>query len=175
MSAAMRLVSVTLTVFLCSLSSSAAFGHEQSRTDGNDASGKLDIARIRTSHSRRVVYVTAVMHGRWGKKVLRGGSARYVRMDLDPQGGRRNLGYYVFVKHRKGKLVGIVRRVNRDFSVRKVGSAKVVRPGNKSVKVRVARRLIKAGSSDWYRWGVQTNVGSNYDRAPDGSSVRHPL
>jgi hypothetical protein len=113
------------------------------------------------------------MDGSWPSRVLTG--PRYVRVDLNPQGGNHH-GYYVRVVYRGGQLRGIVRRVGSDFSHQRVGSARVSRPNGFAVKVNVRRGVIKARRSRSVLWGAQTHASGNYDVAPSpGGAYRHPI
>jgi hypothetical protein len=152
-----------MLLVLISVAVELASAHPQSKTDANDSPGTLDISKLRFGHGQKRIQVRVSMFDRWPSSVLRGGSSRYVRVDLDPSGGSDDYGYYVFIKYRRGRLVASVRRVNTDFSYTRVGKTRVSRPSRKSVLTSVRRRLIHADSGR-LRWSAQANDGRAYDR-----------
>lgn len=153
-----------------------AGAHRQVKSDPRDAAGPLDIVRMVVRHNQTNIIATVRMEQAWRSRVVRGDYSRYVYVGLDPQGGANDYGYAVMIKFRNGRLHAFVERVLTDFSRQRVGEASVSRPSSRAVKIIVPRSMIRA-SGDWVRWGVQTNVGSDYDRAPNrgGGTYYHGL
>lgn len=151
------LVSVSVVVLVGM--SGVVSAHRQSKSDPNDTSGALDISSLLFAHDRKTLSVTVRTFSGWSSSILRG--RRYIRVDVDPPGGN-DYGYAIYARYRNGDLRGIVKRVSRDFSYRKVGNARVRRPSGRAVRLTVSRELIDAKSG--VSWSAQAWDGSHYDR-----------
>ena len=152
---------VLVTVILVALGS-AASAHRQGKSDPNDTSGDLDISRLLLAHDAQTISITVKTFEGWNSSILRGQSG-YVRVDVDPPGGNDH-GYAIYAKYKNGELRGVVKRIDDDFTYRKVGRARVKRPSRRSVRLTVSRDLINADKS--VSWSGQASVGDGYDRTP---------
>lgn len=168
-----RVTSIAISfVLLTGLMLHPAGAHLQTKSDGDDP-GRLDIRKMRFSHSSRKIYLKIRTDGHWRGRLLK--RNRYVRIDLNPRGGNRH-GYAVRAKFRHGSLRGIVYRINADSSYTRVGKARISRPTRETIRFDVKRRLIGAKNGR-LRWSVQTYARGHYDVAPSEqpATYRHSL
>lgn len=145
----------------------SAAAHVQRRFDESDA-GRLDVRRVRFSHSPSRITVRIRTEDRFRSRLLRGG--HYVTVYA--QTGR-NARYFVTATVRDGKLRGAVDRSRRDFTRRRIGRAKATRPDRRIITLRFQRDLVRATGGRDVHWNVQTFDGDFVDVTPDSGTYRH--
>ncbi len=163
-------VAAASLVFATLFVGSQASGDVSSRSDPNDASGRLDIKKIWHEHSSsgRVLHRLTTFE-RWRARQLRcRGNLHFVFPDQHRD---------VRVTFRNGTLIATILNT-KDGAV--VGSAKVFRASRRSVGISLRRKFF--GDVDSYRWSVHSewltgcpNDGgdpvSYLDRAPNKGSI----
>jgi hypothetical protein len=144
-------------------------------TDGNDVRGRLDIRSATQGTRRRSVVHTISTYGTWSGRLLRFQESRFLFIDFDTKAGPR-ADRIVVVFFYRGKLRAAVLSGRGRF----IGWATAVRPGSRSVTVRIPRRLL--GSPLGYRWIAASEYTSStvcrrscLDRAPNRGTVLHDI
>lgn len=177
-----RILTVALTAaLLTSIALPGALADGRGRSDGNDARGPLDIARISHAHrgsgSSATLVHTMRLHEAWRANKLRDRAFAVFSFDLR---GRRGAGHErtVQVWYQKGALVADM--FDHVGAGHYVGPVTLRRPNARTIRVSFHKSMLRKGLRS-YKWRAATVVkrhgkcgGRNgcIDWAPDGRRVR---
>jgi hypothetical protein len=144
-------------------------------SDPDDVHGKLDIASVTQEHGATgPVAHTITMYGPWRSRALsiRRGSA--ILIDFDTTGGTRAERFAIVYRSHGVLRVAVLTRAGREL-----GFGSATRPGPRSIRVSIPRRLL--GTPNGYRWRMfSIYFGSGcragcVDRAPNNGQAVHDL
>lgn len=165
---------------LLALAPTAAWADGKGFRDGNDARGRLDIARVSHAHrGTRIVHTTRLRRP-WPAKKLGAGAFALFYFDLR---GRRGAGAerMVQVEFVKGRLVAHMFDTTTQ-PARHVGRVTLRRPDRRTVRVSFAKAMLRRGLRS-YKWNAATLLRTSggkcggpgcIDWAPDGGKrIRH--
>ena len=148
-----------------------AQAHLQTRSDGDDSRGPLDIGRVAMRHGR-YVFVSATIRQPWSSLLLASGDPTtawddsHIEWQLDTQRDNADgsyADYIVVFDHRRGRLVGRLLRWTRPYdgdSKRRPVDAKVsVWRNGRTAIAKVRRSALRPDKKDWGWMGATLYKG----------------
>jgi hypothetical protein len=115
-----------------SLLPASAGGHTLTRTDGNDTKGPLDMAAVRSTHTKSSATFRITTHGSFTNSHINGENGIF-EVDIDTNGDRK-VDFIAFILYAAGKMRGVLLRGNGNLVTRSLAAKRV---SSKAVQVTV--------------------------------------
>jgi hypothetical protein len=128
---------VLLAALVSALVPSSAGAHTLTRTDGNDTKGSLDMAAVRSTHTKSSATFRITTHGAFTNGHINGENG-FFEVDIDTNGDRK-LDFIAGILFAAGKMRGVLLRANGSLVTRSLAAKRV---SSKAVQVTVPFKKI---------------------------------